>query len=204
MNKLDKILLFKDLEESTNSFNTKKEKLELIINLYAEDFNITKTEPSNNESIVDEEIKDEPIINEPIKDEPIKDDIQEEVIEDDIPLIELPQSIKNIYHKIVKITHPDKIIDTNNFELYINYYKNVVNAKNTNNKYEILYIAYLLNIDELFNLPENDLGSIRRRLKEIEIETRTVENNIFWVYHYTDDLELKQYLFKKISKLNPL
>ena len=200
MNKLDKILLFKDLEEITNKVNIKKEKLQIIIDLYLDELD---------ESIENEEDKIKPqpkgTNNEEVEDNNDNEseyDYNKDIRNNkDIINIELPPKIKSIFNKIVKITHPDKIKNEEHRDEYIGFYRRVVDAKDSNNKHEILYVGYLLGIKDIYELSENDLGSIKKRIKELEMESRLIDNNSFWACYYTNDPKLKSALFQQIVNL---
>lgn len=199
MNKLDKILLFKDLEEINNNVNIKKEKLQIIIDLFLDEID------SDQKEDIDDKLEPEY--------EMLDDDGDEDTIDFDYSktierenlsnnqVLELPPNIKSIFNRVVKITHPDKIKNEQDRDIYIQYYQRVVDAKELNNKHEILYVAYLLGIKEIYELSDDDLGSIKKRIKELEMESRLIDNNSFWVCYYTNDKDLKKQLVKQILKV---
>ena len=95
------------------------------------------------------------------------------------------------------LTHPDK--NKNNID-YKDYYERTVEAKNQNDKSELIYIAYKLNIEELYSMDEKHFGSIKRKIKETEMVSSGINNNSFWVWYHTDNDQLKKVMAYQIGK----
>jgi len=207
MKKIEKDLIFKDLDYVNNEYDIKIDKLKSIVNLFldeepeiakeASDDNFERAE-ENAQKIQDEEDK----INdkENPKENPIEDKI-EEIIENDIIVQELPTDIKTLYRKIVMITHPDKNKNKNNNEYYSELYGKVIKAKDDNDKAEIIYIAYKLKINEVYDIDDEHFGSIKKKIKEKQISSENMNLNSFWIWYHTESKELKKIMALQIAKL---
>lgn len=206
MKKIEKQILLSDLELIKNEYLSKTNKLNMIISLYLDE------KPDIAKKIVDDKVKkEEERINDINKDDINNeiddvnnndndnvniDDIETENINKD-NTNNLPQDIKTIYRKIVMITHPDK---NKGNDLYKEYYRKAVEAKNNNDKPELLFIAYKLNIDELYNMDEEHFGSIKRKIKEMEMISNNINYNSYWIWYHTDNQQLKRVMSSQISK----
>lgn len=205
MKKIEVELLLLDLENASFDMDRKLRKLDTIITYYLGETTPSSTpEPEPNEPVdvdeveVDTEVEDE----EKVKEE--KQEAQEEQI-DDLPIEPkddlLPQDIKNIYRKIMMKTHPDKTKGKSYEEEYEEYYKQAVTAKNENDKAEIIFIAYRLNIKEVFEIDEAHFGNIRYKIKTLELQVTQLDNNPFWVWYHTDNKALKNIMIQQITKM---
>lgn len=200
MKRLEKLILLKDLDYAKQEYVTKTDKLDMIISLYLDE------EPDIVSDIIDDKVKkaeeesEKNIIEEINSDDSIEDEIDNEIIEEinkDNDIISLPTDIKMLYRKIVMKTHPDK--NKNNVD-YKDYYERTVEAKNKNDKAELVYIAYKLEIKELYDIDEEHFGSIKRKIKETEIVSNGINNNSFWVWYHTDNEQLKKVMAHQIGK----
>ncbi len=204
MKKIEKDLLLQDLDYINNEYDIKKQKLNTIISLFMDE------EPEMIKDTIDESIrkKEEEIDN--IIEEENKKEIEEENSEDTEPPIEdtieenskpeLPQDIKRIYRKIVMMIHPDKNKNKGNTEIYSTLYKRVVKAKNDNDKADIIYIGYKLNIKDIYDLDDEHFGSVKRKIKEKQLESTNLTYNSFWVWYHTDNDGLKKMMANQIAK----
>jgi hypothetical protein len=195
MKKLEKLILLKDLDYAKQEYITKTDKLDMIISLFLDE------EPDTVSNIIDNKVKEtEEQVNNEINNDTNEDEIDNEIIEEinkDNDILTLPTDIKMLYRKIVMKTHPDK--NKNNID-YKDYYERTVQAKNNNDKAELVYIAYKLEIKELYNIDENHFGSIKRKIKETEIVSNKINSNSFWIWYHTDNLQLKKVMSYQIGK----
>ena len=212
MKKIEKELLLMDLENGIIQYERKIKILDNIIIYYndedIEDDNINKTDlqediqnPDNSENNTDDNSEsiedDEDVEIESEKVEEEKEEV-ESIKKEDL----LPQDIKVIYRKIMMMTHPDKNKGKPHEKEYANIYKDAVKAKNENDKAEIIYIAYKLNIKEVFDLNEEHFGTIKYKIAKLNIDARSVENSPYWVWYYTDNESLRNVMKKHINKFN--
>ena len=114
--------------------------------------------------------------------------------------LELPDSIKSIYRKIVMITHPDKNMNENN--TYNDYYKKTIEAKNNNDISLILYIAYKLNLDDIYDIEEQYFNDIKIKINDLKTKSEGIDMNSFWIWYHTDNVKLKRIMVEQITKLN--
>ena len=208
MKRIEKELLLIDLENANLDVDRKYRKLDTIIVYYLDEQQpqLPKEEPQPKE---DEEVKVDEEINEnddsKENDEESKDETEEpKEIEDlEIPSKEdlLPQEIKTVYRKIMMKTHPDKTKGKPFEEEYEEYYKDAVKAKNENDKAEILYIAFKLDIPEVFDVDEEHFGNVRYKIKTLEMKSTQLDNNPFWVWYHTDNKALKNIMIQQITKM---
>lgn len=202
MKKLEIELLLQDFDNANLQIKKKLKKLDTIILYYMEDNGETilpKEEPIvEQEIIIDEVITDEQPINEEIP------HIEDEIIEDDLPhkekLDNLPPDIKVLYRKIMIKTHPDKNKGVDN-SYYEELYREAVKAKDENDKPTLLYIAYELGLDELYEIDPSHFGSIKKRIAELEIKIKSLDNNPFIIWYNTDNVNLKKVMIDQITKM---
>jgi len=207
MKKLEKDLILKDLEYVNNEYKTKLDKLKTIVDIFLDEEpeiaeeNAMETDKEQEEKINkiinDEKIREEKE-NEPITEEDPK---IEEVIDNDVKIEELPSDIKTLYRKIVMMTHPDKNKNKANNEIYSDFYKNVIKAKDSNDKAEIIYIAYKLKIDEVYDIDDEYFGDIKKKIKEKEESSTNLNLNSFWIWYHTDNPQLKKVMAGQIAQL---
>lgn len=206
MKKIEKDLILKDLEYINNEYDIKSQKLKSIISLFMdEEPEVVKVaadekvrqEEEKAEKIQEEENKKEEQSETPI-DEPIED-IKE--IKNDNIMVDLPPDIKTLYRKIVMTIHPDKNKNKNNNEIYSDYYRRVIKAKDENDKAEIIYIAYKLKIAEVYDIDDEHYGSVKKKIKEHEMTSKNIEFNSFWVWYHTDNQQLKRMMVEQINQL---
>jgi len=207
MKKIEKQLLLNELEDANLNIERKYKKLDTIIVYFLDEEQptIPVSEPLEDveEVIVDEVVSgDTKETKTPETDD--KEEIKEEII-DDLPIEPkedlLPQEIKTIYRKIMMKTHPDKTKGKPFEEEYQEYYKQAVQAKNDNDKADVLYIAYKLNIKEVFDVNEEHFGNVRYKIKTLEMKSTQLDNNPFWVWYHTDNDALKRIMIQQITKM---
>ncbi|MFW6226345.1 MAG: hypothetical protein ACOC3V_05260 [bacterium] len=203
MKKIEKDLLLKDLDYVYNEVELKKDKLNSIMSLFMDE------EPEIIKKSVEEKIKEtekkskkleEDELKEKEKVESEEEKVEEEIIKDNTSehRIDLPKDIKTLYRKIVMMIHPDKNKNKSNTELYTTLYKRIIEAKNNNDKADILYVAYKLNIKEVYDIEDDHFGSIKKKIKEKEMESNNLKYNSFWVWYHTDNKKLKKVMSNQI------
>ena len=203
MKKIEKDLILKDLDYINNEYDIKLQKLNSIVSLFMDEEPEIAKEKSE-ENFKQEEEKAQNIQDEeekPIEEKPIEEPISEEIIEKETITIDLPPDIKTLYRKIVMITHPDKSKNNKNFDLYTDFYRRTIKAKDDNDKAEIIYIAYKLKISEVYDVDDEHFGSIKRKIKEKEMSSNTVNMNSFWIWYHTDSQVLKRIMAEQIAKM---
>lgn len=209
MKKIQKKLLFLELENIKSTYDRKIKMLDNIIMFYLDEDSRPNSDTNNNTEIIkfEEEMikdKDEVFFEEQTTEEKeeVNEPQEEKVIEE--PKKEkiepLPPDIKNIYRKIMMITHPDKIKENVNKEEYSEYYKRAVESKNTNNKSEIIYIGYKLNIEDVFNIDIKHFDNIKFKITQLKLESNGIENSPFWVWYHTDNDKLKSIMDLNIKR----
>ena len=207
MKRIEKELLLLDLENANIQVERKYRKLDTIITYFLdeEDLESVKEEPKDKVE-PEEDIKEEKS-DEEIEDEKV--DVDEEIEEpkeiEDLPRDSkedlLPQEIKVVYRKIMMKTHPDKTKGKSYKEEYEEYYKEAVKAKNDNDKAQILYIAFKLDIKEVFDVDDEHFGNVKYKIKTLEMKSTSLDNNPFWVWYHTDNRQLKNIMIQQISKM---
>ena len=205
MKKIEKDLILKDLEYINNEYDIKTSKLKSIMSLFMdEEPDVVKEVVDDNMKQKEEEshnIQEEEDKKEESKEEPVEEPIIEEIIEDDVDIIDLPADIKTIYRKIMMMTHPDKNRNNKNSGLYLDFYSRAIKAKDENDKAEIIYIAYKLKIEEVYDIEDEHFGSIKKKIKENEVSSKNLEYNSFWVWYHTDNSQLKRLMVEQINQV---
>ena len=207
MKKIQKKLLFLELENVKSTYDRKIKLLDNIIMYYLDEDSLPNTETNDNTDVkkYEEEIfENEEVLGEDTTEEQTGEKQEEKEIEEkEKQKVEsLPPDIKNIYRKIMMITHPDKIKNKSNKDEYLDYYRKAVEAKNTNNKTDIIYIAYKLNIEEVFSLDVAYFQHLKFKISQLNLETKGIERSPYWVWYYSDSDEIKNIMNSQIKKFN--
>ena len=108
-----------------------------------------------------------------------------------IDRIESSPKIKKLYREIVKITHPDKIDNTNLNDSYIKateYYK-------INDELNIYKICSKLDID--YDIEEVDNKEINKRIDSIKNRINFLENTFTYQWYINEDVNIKNKLLLK-------
>lgn len=198
MKKIEKEIILMDYENSINNYKRKIGILDNII-LYYNEENISENKEKIDTKLDENKITD---VNLNIEKSNFSEaDIQEETenIEDDNNDIEetkknedvLSQDIKLLYRKIMMITHPDKIKNSTLLKEYSDYYRYVVEAKKNNNELDIIYIAYKLNIEDVYSIDNEYFDRLKYNISKKNNDITRVENSPYWVWYYTDNNTLK-------------
>lgn len=194
-----------DLENVVSQYERRLKILDNIIVFYMEEDVLEINENDEIDDVVEiaDDLSNNISKNSEYSEEEIKkteNDFEESIIKNKkIKEDLLPQDIKSIYRKIVKLTHPDKNKNNPNIIMLGNIYKEAVNAKNNNDKAEILYIAYKLNIKEIFEINDEHFGNIRYKIAKLNMDSRNIENSPYWVWYYSDNESLKNIIKKQIN-----
>lgn len=158
-------------------------------------------------------IEDEPeIIEEKVEQEELKQDIKEgedkiedfSEIEDEYEVDkliknELPSDIKNIFRKIVFLTHPDKIKnDDKEKDIKMKYYLEVQKSAQNNDIANILLIGNKLGIEIII---ENDYKeTLNREISNLELKSKNLEYTNVWVWYHTHNDMLKKIMVDRIRE----
>jgi len=205
MKRIEKELLLLDLENANLDIERKYKKLDTIIVYFLDEEHPTTPAPEPPEDaepvVVDEVVSgttsDEKDENKEEKEEPKEIKEIESAPKEDL----LPQEIKVVYRKIMMKTHPDKTKGSPFEEELEEFYKRAVKAKNENDKAEVLYIAYKLNIPEVFDVADEHFGNVRYKIKTLEMKSTQLDNNPFWIWYHTQNNELKNIMIQQITKM---
>ena len=206
MKKIEKELLLLELENANLDIDRKLKKLDTIIVYYMDETHPTVNTPESEEKKdtqekvdVDKEDKEDKEEQKEEENEEPKKEIEDLELSPKEDL--LPQEIKTVYRKIMMKTHPDKTKGSPFEEEYEEFYKKAVKAKNDNDKAEILFIAYKLNIKEIFDVDEEHFGNVKYKIKTLEMKSTQLDNNPFWVWYHTDNVALKNIMITQITKM---
>jgi hypothetical protein len=189
MKRIEKELLLSDFENVIIQYEKRLSLLNNIIIIYTDENKLKET-------LNDESINENENLNKEFIGENNTNENSELILKEDL----IPKDIKVIYHKIMMMTHPDKTNGNNNSKEYNEIYKNAINAKNNNNKEELIYIAYKLNIKEIFEINDDYFNNIKYKIVKLNNDTKNIENNPYWVWYYTDNESLKKIMENQINK----
>jgi hypothetical protein len=206
MKKIEKDLILKDLDYINNEYEIKTQKINSIMSLFMDE------EPEITKKAVDESVKKAEEAAEKAQEEdnkkqtenPLEEPTEEPIIEEtenDNITVDLPPDIKSLYRKIVMMTHPDKNKNIRNLELYSDFYRRVIKAKDENDKAEIIYIAYKLKLPEVYDVEDEHFGSVRKKIKEKEMSSTNLNYNSFWIWYHTDNQQLKRLMVEQINMM---
>ena len=211
MKKIEKDLILKDLDYINNEFDIKLQKLNSIVSLFMDeepeiaketiDENIRETEAEAQNMQDAEQVREEQINATSGSTSGSTEETIEEIIEKDIATQELPLDIKSLYRKIVMLTHPDKSKNNKNADLYSELYRRTIKAKDDNDKAEIIYIAYKLKLNEVYDVDDEHFGSVKRKIKEKEMSSSNLNLNSFWIWYHTDNPQLKRLMVEQINQM---
>lgn len=115
-------------------------------------------------------------IEDSLKDEEFAENLEKRTFTED-------PDIKRLYREIVKKTHPDKIknLSSSQQEVHKKYYLKATDAYNSQNLYEIVRLATILDI-ELGDLSDENLDRLEADLKKLRVEIKQIESTIPWKY----------------------
>ena len=211
MKKLEKDLILKDLDYINNEYDIKLQKLNSIISLFMdEETDIAKETIENDiknaeqeaENIQNSErVSEEQIDSSGSGDTMAEEPSLEDVINNDVSAEELKPDIKSLYRKIVMKTHPDKCKDSKNFDLYSDFYKRAIKAKDNIDEAEIIYIAYKLKLNDVYDISDEHFSSIKKKIKEKEALSSNLNYNSFWIWYHTDNPQLKRMMIEQINNM---
>lgn len=212
MKKIEKEIILMDYENSVNQYKRKIGLLDNIILYYNEEI-LSENQEVIEDNVFDEKNKiDDDVLNIEENENSKETDTEETKNTDDANDIDnnvedvkkkedlLPQDIKLLYRKIMMITHPDKIKNSLLLKEYDEYYKYAVEAKKNNNELDIIYIAYKLNIKEVYNVDNEYFNKLKYNITKKNTDITRIENSPYWVWYYTDNNSLKNIMKNEIKK----
>lgn len=120
-----------------------------------------------------------------------------EVKEVDIPTDdrEREKKLKDLYRKIVKITHPDKTLDDILHELYIQ----ATGYYNEKDLLSLFYLCYKLGIS--FDVDSLEVEELDQKTSDFKNKNKFLENNLTLIWLYSDKRErvILDYILSQIS-----
>ena len=109
---------------------------------------------------------------------------------------ETRRKIKDLYRKIVKITHPDKT----NSEKLLNHYINAKKYYEQNNLLEIYLICINLNID--VDLGDFNIDDLIKSIEKKKIELENIKKSYLWMWVNSETEEGKDDIVKLFISKN--
>jgi len=186
----------------------KNQKLDVINNLFLKEItkNLDTIEAPEVVEVLKDDIKKEKDVdvNTESKDEPINESVENEndIIDDEVdrmPKNELPSDIKNIFRKIVIMTHPDKLKhDDPNRANKIKMYLEVQKSAQANKISNILLIAHKLGID--IDVDGDYSESLSIEIKNLELQLKNIEYTTSWVWYHTPNYQLKTIMIERLRE----
>lgn len=111
----------------------------------------------------------------------------------------LPIDIKNIFRKIVVLTHPDKLKDDDPYKsIKLKYYLDVQKAVETNNILLILLVANKLNIE--YELENDYNNKINESISILELQLKNIEYTSGWIWYHSANDQLKNIMLQKFRE----
>ena len=109
---------------------------------------------------------------------------------------EYSATMKTIYRRITKITHPDKV----DSEFLTSYFKKASTAYSENSLSELFTIASVLNIDTSDLDPGDIITELENSIKAKQFHTQTMKSSLAWKWAMADTEEEKDMLRKFIRQ----
>lgn len=106
----------------------------------------------------------------------------EEIIDSEIDQ-EREKKLRDLYRKIVKITHPDKTLDQILHELYIQ----ATGYYNEKDLLSLFYLCYKLGIS--FSVDSVEVEELNERTSDFRSKNKFLDNNLTLVWLYSDKKE---------------
>lgn len=109
--------------------------------------------------------------------------------------IERDRKLKDLYRKIVKITHPDKTLDQILHELYIK----ATSYYNEKDLLSLFYICYKLSIS--FNVDSFEIEEINHKISDFKNKNKFLDSNLTLIWLYSDKKErvILDYILSQIE-----
>ena len=109
--------------------------------------------------------------------------------------IERDRKLKDLYRKIVKITHPDKTLDQILNELYIQ----ATSYYNEKDLLSLFYICYKLSIN--FNVDSFEIEEINHKISDFKNKSKFLDSNLTLIWLYSDKKErvILDYILSQIE-----
>lgn len=105
----------------------------------------------------------------------------------------IDKDVKRLYREIVKITHPDILVD----KKYNNLYIKATEFYNLNDKISIYKICRELDIN--FNVSNDDIISIENKITDIKNKINFLESTFTWKWNNNDDINKEKIIFEYIK-----
>lgn len=127
----------------------------------------------------------------------------EQIIDDKVQNIEEPKNLvsekdtKKLYRDIVKLTHTDKNIKSENKEYLTELYIKASNNKDIDN---LLLIADELNIDYSNYITDENITLLNDKINIIKTQNLNIEYQSEWIWFYNTSEELKKLMFLNFIK----
>jgi hypothetical protein len=201
---LEMNILLNKISSLKNEIDYKNQKIEVISKGFYEELNkglVFEEEPEVIEEVKEDE--KEEVLNQDIKDGEDKiNDVNESIDENETEKAiknELPTDIKNIFRKIVFLTHPDKIKnDDKDKDIKMKYYLDVQKSAQKNDIANILIIANKLSIEIEV---QNDYKEIlKQEICNLELQTKNLEYTNVWVWYHTPNDMLKKIMVDRLRE----
>ena len=139
------------------------------------------------EPVVEDSKEKEPNIEN--NEDEVNDELNDEVEEVDEKTSLLKESIKKLYRKIVKLTHPDKTMHKNNKKELNELYIRAERAMATMDVYEILIICDKLDIEYQIDIIQKDI--LEENLQKKKSLLKGMESSFIWQWIIADTDEKK-------------
>lgn len=105
------------------------------------------------------------------------------------------RKIKNIYRKIVKLTHPDKTFDEFLHEFYIK----ATTYYNEKDLLSLFYLCYKLQIN--FTVDNSEIEELNLKISDFKNKNKFLDNNLTLVWFYSHEKEkvILRYIISQIT-----
>jgi len=111
------------------------------------------------------------------------------------PKVEKSEKVKNLYRKIVKLTHPDKVDDKKLNELYLR----ASDSYDENDLSNLYTICNELGID--YEIEERDLTNLNTKVKELRNRSKFLEHTYTWKWMNAENKDLKNKIILDFIKM---
>ena len=111
------------------------------------------------------------------------------------PKVEKSEKVKNLYRKIVKLTHPDKVDDKKLNELYLR----ASDSYDENDLSNLYTICNELVID--YEIEERDLTNLNTKVKELRNRSKFLEHTYTWKWMNAENKDLKNKIILDFIKM---
>ena len=178
-----------------------KEKMELYLQELYKDFpeEYKKMIASQNSAAKDENNETDADISgseESIEEAPEVKEIEEETQEDEQKEVKKPESMRKLYRRISKMTHPDKVES-----VFLNdYFKKASTAYSENNISELITIASFLNIDTSDINKEDIISELKSDISNKQFHIAITKSSVAWRWAHAKTEKEKEKIKEIIKK----